>query len=231
MSPSIDLHPSSDPAANLVGIKEALHDALREAGRPLDAVTITAVSKTFDIDIIRPALVAGHRVFGENRIQEAVAKWPVLRSEFSDIELRLIGPLQSKKAKDAVAHFDVIETVDREKIAAVLADEMARQDRQLPIYVQINTGEEPQKSGILPADADRFIALCRDQYGHDLRGLMCIPPIGEVPAPHFSLLEKIARRNGLTALSMGMSSDFCEAAQLGATHIRVGTGVFGRRVV
>ena len=171
----------------------------------------------------------GHRVFGENRVQEAQAKWPSLREQFDNIELHLIGPLQSNKAKEAVALFDVIETVDRPKIARALSVEMQRQHKMLDLFVQVNTGEEPQKAGIIPADTDAFIAQCRDEFDLAIIGLMCIPPVDEDPAPHFALLAKIAARNDLSALSMGMSADYLIAAQLGATHIRVGSGVFGAR--
>ena len=218
-----------DPAENLRRIKGALDDALAEAGRPPGSVAVTAVSKQHDAARILPALEAGHRVFGENRVQEAAAKWPPLRERFPDVELRLIGPLQSNKAGDAVALFDVIETVDRPKIAAALAAAMAKQGRRPRLLVQVNTGDEAQKAGVSPKDADAFIEACRRDHGLDIEGLMCIPPLGDDPAPHFALLAKIAKRCGLETLSMGMSGDYAVAAQLGATHVRVGEGVFGPR--
>lgn len=220
---------NADPAENLRRIKAALDDALQEAARPPGSVAVTAVSKQHDAARILPALEAGHRIFGENRVQEAARKWPPLRADFPDIELRLIGPLQSNKASDAVALFDVIETVDRPKIAAALAAAMAKQDRRPRLLVQINTGEEPQKAGVAPSDADAFLTQCRDEHGLEIEGLMCIPPAGDDPAPHFALLAKIAERNGLAVLSMGMSADYPIAAQLGATHVRIGEGVFGAR--
>jgi pyridoxal phosphate enzyme (YggS family) len=221
--------PVSDPAANLADVRAALNEAAAEAGRKGDDIGIVAVTKTHGADEILPALEAGHRVFGENRVQEAMAKWPPLRERYPDIELHLIGPLQTNKAKEAVALFDVIETLDRPKLARVLSEECARQGRRPRLLVQINTGEEPQKAGITPAAADAFIAECRTVYKLPIEGLMCIPPADEPPAPHFALLAKIARRNGLKALSMGMSSDFEIAAQLGATHVRVGSAIFGER--
>jgi len=224
-----DQNKPPDPAARIAEINAALNAALGEAGRQNDSVAITAVTKKHEIAAIAPALEAGHRIFGENRVQEAAAKWPRLREKFPGIELRLIGPLQSNKAAEAVALFDVIETVDRPKIARALAREMARQNRQPRLLVQINTGEEDQKAGVAPGAADQFIAACREEIGLGVEGLMCIPPAGEDPAPHFALLAKIAKRNGLDVLSMGMSADYRVAAQLGATHVRIGTGVFGAR--
>lgn len=220
---------NTDPVANLRAIREELNAALKEAGRAPDALAITAVTKTFGEDRIRPVLEAGHRIFGENRVQEAMAKWPALKAEYPDVELRLIGPLQSNKAKEAVALFDVIETVDRVKIARALAGEMEKQDRAPGLLVQVNTGEESQKAGIAPKEADAFIAQCREEFGLSIGGLMCIPPLEEDPAPHFALLAKIAERNGLETLSMGMSADYVIAARLGATHVRIGTGIFGAR--
>jgi pyridoxal phosphate enzyme (YggS family) len=192
-------------------------------------VTIVAVSKTFDTDAIRPALAAGQRAFGENRVQEAKAKWPALRDEFSAVELHLIGPLQSNKAKEAVALFDFIHTVDRPKIAAALAEEIAKQGKRPKLFVELNTGAEPQKAGVLPEAADNFIGGCRNKYGLVIEGLMCIPPVDEAPAPHFALTAKIAKRNGLALLSMGMSADFASAVAFGATHVRVGSAIFGER--
>ena len=220
---------SPDPAENLRRIKAELDAALMEAGRKAGAVAVTAVSKQHDAARILPALEVGHRVFGENRVQEAAAKWPGLRARFPDIELRLIGPLQSNKAGDAVALFDVIETVDRPKIAAALAAAIQKQGKTPRLLVQVNTGDEPQKAGVSPAEAPAFAAACARDHGLAIEGLMCIPPVDDDPAPHFALLAKIAERCGLAALSMGMSADYAIAAQLGATHVRVGSGVFGPR--
>ena len=218
-------------AANLAAVRSRIAEAARAAGRPADAVTLVAVSKTHPIDAVRAALKAGQRIFGENRVQEALAKFPALRREFPDLALHLIGPLQTNKAKDAVAHCDVIETVDRPHLAEVLAREMARSGRQLAFFIEVNTGEDPQKAGVLPAAADAFIADCRDRLGLRVEGLMCIPPEHEEPALHFALLREIARRNGLDKLSMGMSADFETAIRFGATHVRVGTAIFGARRV
>ena len=213
---------------NLHAIRTAIADSARRAKRAEEAVTLVAVSKTFEADAIRPVLEAGQRVFGENRVQEAQGKWPALREAFPDLELHLIGPLQSNKAKEAVALFDVIESVDRPKIAEALAVEMQRQNRFLPCLVQVNTGKEAQKAGILPEEADAFIAQCRT-LGLTITGLMCIPPVDEEPALHFALLREIGRRNGLAVLSMGMSADYQTAVALGATHVRVGSALFGSR--
>jgi PLP dependent protein len=221
-------HPT-DPADNLRVISEDINNALKEAGRRRDAVTITAVTKKQSAERVLPALAAGQRVFGENRVQEAQEKWPALREQFPDIELRLIGPLQSNKAADAVRLFDVIETVDRPKIARALAQEMDKQARRLKLLVQVNIGEEDQKAGAAPREADAFLALCREQYGLTIDGLMCIPPADDDPAPYFALLAKIAARNDLAELSMGMSADYRIAAQLGATSVRIGTAIFGAR--
>lgn len=218
-------------AERLLAVRGQITQACRDAGRAPEDVTLICVSKTFDAPEIRPVLAAGQRVFGENRVQEAQRKWPLLRAEAPDVQLHLIGPLQSNKAREAVETFDVIHTVDRPKIAAALAEEMSRQGRRLPVFVQVNTGAEPQKAGVLPEAADMFIAACRESYGLDLLGLMCIPPADDVPAPHFALLAKIADRNGLTALSMGMSGDFSTAISQGATHVRVGSAIFGSRPV
>ncbi|MBD8891641.1 YggS family pyridoxal phosphate-dependent enzyme [Roseibium litorale] len=214
---------------NLQKVRSELQAAAAEHGRAQGSVTLVAVSKTFPAEDIRPVLEAGQRVFGENRVQEAMSKWPGLREDFDGIELHLIGPLQSNKAKEAVATFDVIHTVDREKIARALKDEMVRQDRNLPCFIQVNTGEEPQKAGIPPREADAFIKLCRDEIGLTITGLMCIPPVEDAPGPHFALLQKIAARNGLDGLSMGMSSDYETAIGFGATHVRVGSAIFGHR--
>jgi len=203
--------------------------AAHDAGRDPSAVTLVCVSKTFEAEAIVPALKAGERVFGENRVQEAQGKWPGLRDRFPHVDLHLIGPLQSNKAEDAVALFDVIETVDRPKIAKALAEAIGKAGRHPRLFVQINTGAEPQKAGVLPEAADAFLASCRDEYGLEIAGLMCIPPVDDQASPHFALLATIARRNGVAGLSMGMSADFELAIQLGATHVRVGSAIFGAR--
>jgi pyridoxal phosphate enzyme (YggS family) len=216
-------------AARLGHVLKDIRRAERAAGRPEGETTLIAVSKTFGADEIAPALDAGQRAFGENRVQEANAKWPALRDRYPGVELHLIGPLQSNKAAEAVALFDVIHTVDRPKIARALAAEITAQGKSPRLFVQVNTGEEPQKAGVAPQDADAFLAACRDEHGLAIEGLMCIPPADEAPAPHFALLEKIARRNGLKGLSMGMSADFGDAIAFGATHVRVGSAIFGAR--
>ncbi len=216
-------------AANFAAVKGMIAKAAAKAGRAANGVTLVAVSKTYGADAIRPLLTAGHRVFGENRVQEAMAKWPALKQEYPDIELHLIGPLQTNKVKDAVALFDVIQSVDREKLARALSDAFAKRGAACDCYIQVNTGAEPQKAGVLPADADAFIGLCRDELHLPVRGLMCIPPVDEEPALHFALLRKIADRNGLKNLSMGMSGDFEKAIAFSATHIRVGSAIFGSR--
>jgi hypothetical protein len=203
--------------------------ACHEARRDRASVTLIAVSKTFDAEAIAPIIVAGQHVFGENRVQEAKAKWPGLMSAYPGLALHLIGPLQSNKAKEAVALFDAIHSVDRPSICEALAKEINSQKKPRQLFVQLNTGEEPQKAGVAPAEADAFIASCRDKYGLEISGLMCIPPVDEAPAPHFALTAKIAARNGLTKLSMGMSADFAIAIQFGATHVRVGSAIFGHR--
>ena len=203
--------------------------AARDAGRAPADVTLVAVSKTFEADEVAPLIAAGQRVFGENRVQEAKSKWPGLRATTPGLVLHLIGPLQSNKAREAVELFDVIETVDLPRIAEALAAEMARAGRTPRLLVQVNTGAEPQKAGVLPLDADAFLAECRDRYGLAVAGLMCIPPAGEQASPHFALLNRIAARNGLPALSMGMSGDYELGIQLGATHVRVGSAIFGTR--
>ncbi|WP_280994529.1 YggS family pyridoxal phosphate-dependent enzyme [Ochrobactrum sp. 19YEA23] len=219
----------SDIVTNLNTVKAAIATAEKEAHRNKGSVTLVAVSKTFDADAIRPVLDAGQRVFGENRVQEAQAKWPELRDDYSGVELHLIGPLQSNKAADAVALFDVIETVDREKIAAALADEINKQGKSPKLYVQVNTGLEEQKAGIAPKDAVAFVARCRSEHGLVIEGLMCIPPADENPGPHFALLEKLAREAGVEKLSMGMSGDYETAIGFGATSVRVGSAIFGGR--
>ncbi len=220
----------SDAAAlRLQEVKENIGKAEKDAERSAGSVTLIAVSKTFEASAIKPVLEAGQRVFGENRVQEAMGKWPGLREEFEGVELHLIGPLQSNKAKEAVQTFDVIHTVDRDKIAKALKVEMDKQSKTPKLFIQVNTGEEDQKAGIPPKEADAFIAKCRDEYGLEIEGLMCIPPVEDAPGMHFALLEKIAKRNGLEKLSMGMSADYPIAVQHGATHVRVGSGVFGAR--
>ena len=218
-----------DAAARLAAIREKIVGRCRETGRNPADVTLVAVSKTFDGDVIRPVLEAGQRVFGENRVQEAQGKWPALKADFPDVELHLIGPLQSNKTKEAVALFDVIESVDREKIARAIASECAHSGKHVPVFLQVNTGEEPQKAGVTPAETPAFVALCRDELGLDVRGLMCIPPVDEEPALHFALLDKLAGACGLDGRSMGMSADYETAIGLGATHVRVGSALFGTR--
>ena len=213
----------------LEAVKDRMANAAREAGRAAGDITLVAVSKTFDVPDICPAIEAGQRIFGENRVQEALGKWPALKADHPDIELHLIGPLQSNKAHEAVALFDVIETVDREKIAATLAKEMTKQGKALRLYVQVNTGLEPQKAGIDPREAAEFVQRCREVHGLSIEGLMCIPPFDENPGPHFALLAKIAREAGVEKLSMGMSGDFETAIAFGATSVRVGSAVFGAR--
>ena len=224
-------HMSENAVANLRKVRSDIEKAAIAAGREAGAVSLVAISKTCGADAIRPVLSAGQRVFGENRVQEAKAKWPELRAEYPDIELHLVGPLQTNKVKDAVELFDVIQTVDRISLASELAKVIAKTGgRKLPrFFVQINTGEEPQKAGIAPGEADRFIHACRMQHGLVIEGLMCIPPVDEAPAPHFALTRKIAERNGLKLLSMGMSADFETAINLGATHVRIGSAIFGSR--
>lgn len=213
----------------LVDVLSRIRAGEEAANRPTHSVTLVAVSKTFEADAIRPVVEAGQRVFGENRVQEAQGKWPALRAETPDIELHLIGPLQSNKAADAVALFDVIETIDREKIARAVAAEMERQGRKPRLYVQVNTGLEPQKAGIAPEGTVAFIDFCRTELDLQIEGLMCIPPVDENPGPHFALLAKIAGRCGLERLSMGMSGDFETAIAFGATSVRVGSAIFGAR--
>jgi hypothetical protein len=229
---------SDNIAANLANVRRRMAEAALRAGRDAAEIILVAVAKTHPQAAVRAALAAGQKVFGENRVQEAEMKYPALRGE-NKIELHLVGPLQTNKVRQALGLFDVIETLDREKLARALALEMqktgdmAKADRRpafLPTcLIEVNTGEEPQKAGIAPAGADRFITLCRDELKLPVTGLMCVPPLGEEPAPHFALLAKIAKRNGLAHLSMGMSGDFEIAIEFGATHIRVGTAIFGER--
>jgi hypothetical protein len=216
-------------ADRLAAIRHRIDRAARAVDRRPDDITLIAVSKTFEVDDIRPVIAAGQRVFGENRVQEAKAKWPLLRSETPDLELHLIGPLQSNKAREAVQLFDAIHTVDRDKIAAEIAKEMRREGRALSLYIQVNTGLEPQKAGIDPREAVDFVARCRSEHGLAPVGLMCIPPADENPGPHFALLANLADTCGLTRLSMGMSADFETAIAMGATHVRVGSALFGHR--
>ena len=229
------VHPDTAPATQLgaaAGLAAVEHDIRRacaEAKRERASVTLIAVSKTFDAAAITPVIAAGQRAFGENRVQEAKSKWPALLAAHPGIALHLIGPLQSNKAKEAVALFDAIHSLDRPSLCEALSKEMALQQRAPDLFVQLNTGEEPQKAGIAPAEADGFIASCRDRYGLRVAGLMCIPPVDDAPAPHFALTAKIAARNGLKLLSMGMSADFAIAIQFGATHVRVGSAIFGKR--
>lgn len=210
-------------------VRSRIAMAERDVGRPDGAVCLVAVSKTFDADAIRLAIAAGQRVFGENRVQESQGKWPGLKAETDDIELHLIGPLQSNKAAEAVALFDVIETVDREKIARALATEMKHQGKTPRLYVQVNTGLEPQKAGIAPAETPAFVTFCRNELGLSIEGLMCIPPADENPGPHFALLAKLAKTCGVEKLSMGMSGDYEIAVAFGATSVRVGSAIFGLR--
>jgi len=213
----------------LLAVEQDIARACQQARRDRASVTLIAVSKTFDAAAISPVIEAGQRIFGENRVQEARTKWPGLISAYPDLALHLIGPLQSNKAREAVALFGAIHSVDRPSICEALAKEIFSQKRAPQLFVQLNTGEEPQKAGVAPAEADAFIASCREKYGLPISGLMCIPPVDDAPAPHFALTAKIAERNGLKGLSMGMSADFAIAIQFGATHVRVGSAIFGHR--
>lgn len=220
--------PGSVPS-RLAEVRNRIAVAAKEAGRDPQSVTLVCVTKTHPAEAVEPAIAAGERVFGENRVQEARAKWPQLKASHSGLILHLIGPLQTNKTREALDLFDVIETLDRPRLAQSLAGEMDKSGKRPRLFVEVNTGSEPQKSGILPKDADAFIAACRREYGLEIDGLMCIPPADQQASPHFALLAKIALRNGVSNLSMGMSSDFELAIQLGATHIRVGTAIFGTR--
>jgi pyridoxal phosphate enzyme (YggS family) len=220
---------SSSALAALTDVKARIVTAAREARRDPAATHLIAVTKTFGADDIRPVLDAGHKLFGENRVQEAKTKWPELRGGYPDIELHLIGPLQSNKTKEAVELFDAIHTVDRPKIAKAIADELARQGKRIKLFIQVNTGEEPQKAGVAPKEAAAFLAHCRDDLGLEIAGLMCIPPVDEEPAVHFAFLAKLASALGLKELSMGMSGDYETATQFGATYVRVGSAIFGAR--
>jgi pyridoxal phosphate enzyme (YggS family) len=218
-----------DSPSRLAAVREEIERACRTAKRDPASVHLVAISKTFPVEAIEPVIAAGQRLFGENRVQEAKSKWPDLKARTPGIELHLVGPLQSNKVKEAVALFDAIHAVDRASLCEALAKEIARQDRHPTLFVEINTGAEPQKAGVLPQEADGFIKACRETYGLTIAGLMCIPPAHEPPGPHFALTAKIAGRNGLKLLSMGMSADFEDAISVGATHVRVGTAIFGQR--
>jgi pyridoxal phosphate enzyme (YggS family) len=213
----------------LAKVRAEIAHACADARRDPASVKLVAISKTFGAEAIEPVIAAGQRVFGENRVQEAKAKWPALKERYPGIELHLVGPLQSNKAKEAVALFDAIHSVDRPSLAEALAKEIGKQGRAPTLFVEVNTGAEPQKAGVLPDEADGFLKACRADYGLVITGLMCIPPADEPPAPHFALTAKIAQRNGLALLSMGMSADFPIAIMFGATHVRVGTAIFGGR--
>ena len=215
--------------SSLAKVRGEIGRACKEARRDPASVTLVAIAKTFGADAIEPVIAQGQRVFGENRVQEAKAKWPQLRERHGGIELHLVGPLQSNKAKEAVTMFEAIHSLDRPSLAEALAKEIAKQGRKPVLFVEVNTGAEAQKAGVLPEEADGFVAACRNRYGLEIAGLMCLPPADEPPAPHFALTAKIARRNGLSLLSMGMSADFAIAIQFGATHVRVGTAIFGER--
>lgn len=218
-----------ETAANLQDVLDNIAAAAREAGRAPDDIGLVAVSKTHDAARIRPVLRAGHRLFGENRVQEAAGKWPGLRAEFPGVRLHLIGPLQTNKVAQALELFDVIETLDRPKLAREIAKESEKTGRRPDCFIQVNTGAEPQKAGVMPEEADAFIESCRGEFGLPVKGLMCIPPLDEEPSLHFALLREIARRNGLVELSMGMSGDYPVAIVFGATLVRVGTAIFGDR--
>ncbi|MBM6580517.1 YggS family pyridoxal phosphate-dependent enzyme [Microvirga sp. BT689] len=219
----------SDAVEGLRQVRESIRRSASDYDRDPASITLVAVSKTFPAEAIEPVLAAGQRVFGENYVQEAKAKWPALRERYPDAELHMIGPLQSNKAREAVELFDAIHTLDRPSLAEALAKEIAKQGRTPRLLVQVNTGEEPQKGGVIPSEVDAFLEACRTEYGLTVEGLMCIPPAEHPPSPHFALLNTIAKRNGLTMLSMGMSADFDAAIQLGATHVRVGSAIFGTR--
>ena len=216
-------------AERLADVSTRLAQAAAAAGRAPDEIRLVAVTKTVDAESIEPALLAGHRDFGENRVQEAERKWPALKARFPDARLHLVGPLQTNKATQAVRLFDAIHSLDREKLAAVLAKEMAGSDRRPELFVQVNTGAEPQKAGVSPSETEAFVRRCRDAHGLSIEGLMCIPPLADDPRPHFTLLRDLAARLGLRQLSMGMSGDFDTAIACGATIVRVGSAIFGER--
>ncbi len=215
--------------SNLVKINQKITAAAEDCGRSAEDITLVAVSKIHVEETIRPVLESGHKIFGENRVQEASQKWPALKEEFDDIELHLIGPLQTNKARQAISLFDVIETVDRPKLARALSRIFEEEGKSCDLYVQVNTGMEKQKAGIAPGDADEFIRMCKDELKLPIKGIMCIPPFDEDPTDHFNLLKKIADRNNIKIISMGMSGDFEKAITHGATHVRVGTAIFGKR--
>jgi PLP dependent protein len=218
-----------DIAGNLAAVERDIAAAVRAAGRVPDSVTLVVVAKTHPASMVARVLALGHRVFGENRVQEAEAKWPALQSAYPDIALHLIGPLQRNKVRRAVRLFDVIESIDRPEIARAVAETGREEGRTPDVFVQVNTGEEPQKAGVFPEETDALVAACRDDFGLRVRGLMCIPPVDEESSLHFALLREIARRNGLSELSMGMSADFAVAVRFGTTHVRIGTAIFGHR--
>lgn len=218
-----------DISQNFTKVRQKIEQAAAEAGRSISEIDLCAVSKTFSGDQIRPALETGHKIFGENRVQEAEEKWPALRADYSGVELHLIGPLQTNKVKKAVALFDVIQTLDRPRLARALSKEMKDTGRNLPCYVQVNTGEEPQKAGVSPIETTAFVESCRSEFDLDIAGLMCIPPHDQEPSPHFALLQDLAAQLGLTKLSMGMSADYPIAVEFGATVVRVGSAIFGAR--
>jgi pyridoxal phosphate enzyme (YggS family) len=220
---------SESVTARLASVRSRIAAAAQAANRDPASVNLVAVTKTFDAEHLLPVLDAGHRIFGENRVQEAKAKWPALRERYPGIELHLIGSLQSNKAKEAVALFDAIHTIDRPKIAQAIAAEMAKQGRRLQLFIEVNTGEEAQKGGVSPKDAEALLRLCREELKLDIAGLMCIPPLDEEPGVHFAFLAKLARELGVSGLSMGMSADFETAIAFGATHVRVGSQIFGGR--
>ncbi|MDT2020452.1 YggS family pyridoxal phosphate-dependent enzyme [Methylocella sp. CPCC 101449] len=220
---------AADILARFRTVREDIDRAARHVPRDPAGVTLLCASKTQGVERIEPLLAAGHRLFGENRVQEAKTKWPELRARYPDVDLHLIGPLQTNKVRDALKLFDVIETLDREHLAEAIATESAKLGKRPKLFVEVNTGAEPQKAGLLPAEADAFIARCRQVHGLDVVGLMCIPPADDQASPHFALLSEIAKRNGLSQLSMGMSADFGQAVQLGSTEVRVGTAIFGAR--
>ncbi len=228
---SADPQAAAAVATRLRLVRDEVALAARSAGRDPNSVKLVAVTKTVASEVIEQAIACGQRIFGENRVQEAQRKWPALKARHANLELHLIGPLQTNKVREAVALFDVIETVDRPKLARVLAEELARTGKRPRLFVQVNTGEEPQKAGVAPGEVDAFVSLCRNDLGLAIEGLMCIPPVDEEPAMHFALLAKIAARLGLKELSMGMSGDFARAIQFGATYVRVGTAIFGARPV
>jgi len=225
----MDADLTQDAGTRLAAVRARIAAAAKAAGRDAGAITLIAVSKTFGADLIEPVLDAGHRTFGENRVQEASAKWPALKTRFADTDLHLIGALQSNKAGEAVALFDAVHSLDRDKLAREIAKAIEQQNRAPQLFIQVNTGQEPQKAGISPKDAGDFLARCRDEHGLAVTGLMCIPPFDDAPGPHFALLQKLAGELDLPNLSMGMSADFETAIAFGATHIRVGTAIFGAR--